>query len=151
MRPKALALTAHRADGWEASYVSPAAFATLNARLDALLARAGRPPQAVRRSVEVDVIVAGSPAEREPWIRRFVAERGGEAAALLDTALVGDAEAVADQVLAYAMAGATDMMLGFVDFPATTMLERIARDVVPRFARSVGAATGVRPDPSPDR
>jgi alkanesulfonate monooxygenase SsuD/methylene tetrahydromethanopterin reductase-like flavin-dependent oxidoreductase (luciferase family) len=150
MRPKALALTAHRADGWEASYVSPAAFATLSARLDALLARAGRPPHTVRRSVEVDVIVGGSPAEREPWIRRFVAERDGEAA-LLNTALVGDAEAVADQILAYAMAGATDLMLGFVDFPATTMLERIARAVVPRLARSVGTAAGVRSDPPPDR
>ena len=150
MRPKALALTAHRADGWEASFVSPAAFATLSARLNELLAGAGRSPHAIRRSVEVDVIVAPSAAEREPWIRRFTAERGGDAAALLETALVGDSDAVAGQIHAYAAAGATDLMLGFVDFPATTMLERIAREVVPRLAR-VGAAADVRPGRAPGR
>jgi alkanesulfonate monooxygenase SsuD/methylene tetrahydromethanopterin reductase-like flavin-dependent oxidoreductase (luciferase family) len=151
MRPQALALTARRADGWEASYVTPATFATLGARLEALLAMEGRAPRAVRRSVEVDVIVADSPAEREVWIQRFAAERGGDAAALLETALVGDAEAVASRILAYAGAGATDLMLGFVDFPATTMLERIAREVVPRIARDVGSAPSLRGDPTPDR
>jgi alkanesulfonate monooxygenase SsuD/methylene tetrahydromethanopterin reductase-like flavin-dependent oxidoreductase (luciferase family) len=150
MRPQALALTARRADGWEASYVTPAIFATLGARLDARLAIEGRAPRAVRRSVEVDVIVAASPAEREVWIQRFAAERG-DAAALLDTALVGDSEAVANRILAYAAAGATDLMLGFVDFPATTMLERIAREVVPRLTRDGGAAAGLRADPAPDR
>jgi alkanesulfonate monooxygenase SsuD/methylene tetrahydromethanopterin reductase-like flavin-dependent oxidoreductase (luciferase family) len=150
MRPRALGLTAQHADGWEASYVRPAAFATLSARLDELLSEAGRSPHAIRRSVEVDVILAPSPAEREPWIRRFTAERGGDAAALLDTALVGDADAVADQIHAYAAAGATDLMLGFVDFPATTMLEQIAREVVPRLVR-VGAAADVRPGRAPGR
>jgi alkanesulfonate monooxygenase SsuD/methylene tetrahydromethanopterin reductase-like flavin-dependent oxidoreductase (luciferase family) len=151
MRPQALALTARRADGWEASYVTPATFATLGARLDALLAIEGRAPRAVRRSVEVDVIIADSPAECEGWIQRFAAERGGDAAALLETALVGDPEAVASRILAYAGAGATDLMLGFVDFPATTMLERIAREVVPRIARDVGSAPSLRGDPTPDR
>ena len=149
MRPRALALTARRADGWEASYVSPTAFGRLSARVDGWLAQEGRAPQALRRSIEVDVIVAASPAERETWIRRFCAERGRDAAALLDTALVGDAETVAARILDYAAAGATDLMLGFVDFPDTTMLERVARDVVPRLA--AGAAAGVRADPSPDR
>ena len=139
MRPQALALTARRADGWEASYVNPETFATLGARLDALLATEGRAPRAVRRSVEVDVIVADSPAECRMWIQRFAAERGSAAAALLPTALVGDPEAIAARILAYAGAGATDLMLGFVDFPATTMLELIAREVVPRLARAVGS------------
>ena len=33
----------------------------------------------------------------------------------------------------YAAAGATDLMLGFADFPATGMLERFARDVTPQL------------------
>ena len=51
MRPQALALTARRADGWEASYVTPETFATLGARLDALLATedAGAPSGARSR------------------------------------------------------------------------------------------------------
>jgi alkanesulfonate monooxygenase SsuD/methylene tetrahydromethanopterin reductase-like flavin-dependent oxidoreductase (luciferase family) len=149
MRPQAVALTARRADGWEASYVSPAAFAALSARLDALLHRQGRAPHALRRSVEVDVILAASSVERERWIERFGAERGRDAARMLDSALVGDADVVAARIAAYQAAGATDLMLGFVDFPATTMLERLARDVVPRLATVAGA--GIRADPAPDR
>src|SRR5262245_38749777 len=44
MRQHALALTARRADGWEASYLSPTAFSRLNAQVDTMLAREGRAP-----------------------------------------------------------------------------------------------------------
>jgi alkanesulfonate monooxygenase SsuD/methylene tetrahydromethanopterin reductase-like flavin-dependent oxidoreductase (luciferase family) len=134
MRPRALALTARRADGWEASYVTPASFAELSARLDRLLDTLGRRPGDVRRSVETDVVLAESAAEQEAWRRRFCAQRGAPAdAAVLQTALVGDAERVASRIAAYAAAGATDLMLGFADFPETDMLERFARDVLPRL------------------
>ena len=146
MGPRALALTARRADGWEASYLSPAAFAALGARLDALLAAAGRHRADVRRSVELDVILAGSASERAALMHRFAAERGvAPGHVILDTALVGDAEAVAARIADYAAAGATDLMLGFVDFPATGMLERFAREVVPRLARNGPAAAPLRP------
>jgi alkanesulfonate monooxygenase SsuD/methylene tetrahydromethanopterin reductase-like flavin-dependent oxidoreductase (luciferase family) len=135
MGPQALALAARRADGWEASYLSPAAFGALAARLDGLLGTAARPARAVRRSVELDVILAASRGEREAWTRRFAAERGvAPGHAIVATALAGDADAVAARIGAYAAAGATDLMLGFADFPATGMLERFARDVFPRVA-----------------
>ena len=35
------------------------------------------------------------------------------------------------RALAYGEAGATDLMVGFVDFPDTTMLERFAKRVLP--------------------
>ncbi len=134
MKPRALALAARAADGWEASYVSPAALATLGERLDALLDAAGRRRDAVRRSVEVDVILAESPAEREAWTRRFCAARRlGRDDRLLDTALVGDVETILARIADYAAAGATDLMLGFADFPATGMLERLGR-ALPRAA-----------------
>lgn len=140
MRPRALALTARRADGWEASYVTPAGFAALSARLDALLAAAGRRRDDLRRSVEADVILVGSARERQMWTRRFCAERRiGADHAVLDTALVGDAHDVAARVAEYAAAGATDLMLGFADFPATNMLERFAREVLPRVTRAAAA------------
>jgi alkanesulfonate monooxygenase SsuD/methylene tetrahydromethanopterin reductase-like flavin-dependent oxidoreductase (luciferase family) len=136
MGPRALALTARRADGWEASYVTPDDFAAHAARLDGCLRAAGRCPGQVRRSIEADVILAGSPPEQAAWIARFRAERGARAAdAVLTTALLGDAQAVALRVLQYAAAGATDLMLSFADFPATGMLERFARDVMPLLVR----------------
>jgi len=139
MGPRALALTARRADGWEASYVTPADFAVRARRLDGLLAAADRRPEDVRRSVEVDVVLGASPPEHAAWIGRFRAERGRGADAVLPTALVGDADAMAARVLEYVDAGATDLMLGFADFPATGMLERFARDVAPRVAAAEGA------------
>jgi alkanesulfonate monooxygenase SsuD/methylene tetrahydromethanopterin reductase-like flavin-dependent oxidoreductase (luciferase family) len=142
MGPRALALTARRADGWEASYVAPADFAVRSSRLDELLVAAGRRPGAVRRSVETDVILASSPREQATWMARFCAERGihGDHA-VLDTALVGDPDTVTARIVEYAAAGATDLMLGFADFPATGMLERFAREVPPRLARGAHGRT----------
>jgi len=139
MRPRALALVARLADGWEASYVTPQQFAGLSAHLDGLLERGGRRPGDVRRSVELDVAVVESSGERDSWIRRFCAERAlGPGDPLLRTALIGDAGAVVARLAEYERAGATDLMLGFVDFPATTMLERLA-------------AAALRPESAPDR
>jgi alkanesulfonate monooxygenase SsuD/methylene tetrahydromethanopterin reductase-like flavin-dependent oxidoreductase (luciferase family) len=139
MGPRALALTARWADGWEASYVAPREFATLAARLDGALDAAGRPRADVRRSIEVDVILAGSERERQAWTRRFIDERPGPAGeAVVATALAGDADAVAARIGEYAAAGATDLMLGFADFPATGMLERFAAEVIPRLGLTPG-------------
>jgi len=128
MKPRALALAARCADGWEASYVSPADFSILNARVDDCAREAGRPAHAVRRSVEVDVALVESRREAAAWRRRFCADRGiAEDDPLLGSALLGDAETVTAAIAEYAAAGATDLMLGFADFPATGMLERLAR------------------------
>lgn len=45
---------------------------------------------------------------------------------LLDTVLAGDRASIAARIADYEAAGATDLMLGFVDFPATAMLEAFA-------------------------
>jgi alkanesulfonate monooxygenase SsuD/methylene tetrahydromethanopterin reductase-like flavin-dependent oxidoreductase (luciferase family) len=128
MRPRALALAARCADGWEASYVTPQAFAQLNATVDRLAHEARRAPGQLRRSVEVDVALVESRTEAAAWRQRFGAERGLAADdPLLATALLGDAETVLAGIASYAAAGATDLMLGFADFPATGMLERLAR------------------------
>jgi hypothetical protein len=45
---------------------------------------------------------------------------------LLDTVLVGDGPALVKRTADYEAAGATDLMLGFADFPSTGMLEAFA-------------------------
>src|SRR5439155_517585 len=83
------------ADGWETSFLPPAAFADAVARFDAALIAAGRPGDVVRRSVEVDAALADAPHEAARAAERFRAHRGlARAHPLLDAALVGDAEAV---------------------------------------------------------
>ena len=125
MGPRALACAARCADGWEASYVSPADFATRWKTLGRLLQDEGRAAETFRRSVELDAIVTdGDPA---PWLERFCAARGvGRAHPLLDTVVTGDRTAIAARLADYEAAGATDLMLGFVDFPETEMLEAFA-------------------------
>jgi alkanesulfonate monooxygenase SsuD/methylene tetrahydromethanopterin reductase-like flavin-dependent oxidoreductase (luciferase family) len=144
MRPRALALAARLADGWEASYVTPTEFAALAARLDGFLASAGRAAGSIRRSIELDVVLVASAAARETAVRRFCAERRlARGDRLLDTALIGDLDAVVARIAEYAAAGVTDLMLGFTDFPATTMLERLG-PALPRVA-------ALRPEPGRGR
>ena len=67
----------------------------------------------------------------EDELRRFCAARAIERRdALLEAALVGTPDAVAALIAQYAAAGATDLMLGFADFPATRMVELFAERVL---------------------
>jgi alkanesulfonate monooxygenase SsuD/methylene tetrahydromethanopterin reductase-like flavin-dependent oxidoreductase (luciferase family) len=135
MGPRALAAAARCADGWEASYLSPAAFATRWALVREGLAGEGRPVVSFRRSIELDVILA-SPARMADALDAFCRARGiGRDHPLLETVLTGDAAEVATRISDYAVAGVTDLMLGFADFPATGMIEAFGRDVLPVLSR----------------
>ena len=80
MSPRALALTARCADGWEASYVTPADFATRWQRLATMLQSEGRAPDALSRSIELDANVAGAARTSDTMIDRFRVARGPMAA-----------------------------------------------------------------------
>jgi alkanesulfonate monooxygenase SsuD/methylene tetrahydromethanopterin reductase-like flavin-dependent oxidoreductase (luciferase family) len=132
MSGQALAIVARQADGWEASYLPPGEFAERWQRLRRLLVAERRDPKSVRRSIEVDVVLGRSPTDAACALGGFCEARGIDSHhALLATALVGDATAVAEGARAYEAAGATDLLLGFADFPATGMLEAFAATVAP--------------------
>jgi alkanesulfonate monooxygenase SsuD/methylene tetrahydromethanopterin reductase-like flavin-dependent oxidoreductase (luciferase family) len=138
MRPRAIALAARCADGWEASFLAPAAFGETAARLDTALVAAGRTRDAVRRSVEVDAALVHAPAQAAAVIERFCRRRGiARNHPLLDAALVGNPDAVLARARAYGAAGATDLMVGFEDFPDITMLERFGTRVLPVLSARV--------------
>jgi alkanesulfonate monooxygenase SsuD/methylene tetrahydromethanopterin reductase-like flavin-dependent oxidoreductase (luciferase family) len=132
MREPALALVARLADGWEASYLSPTEFARRWRQLRRLLAAERRDPESIRRSIEVDVVLGRSVADATRALGRFCAARGiDEHHRLVATLLAGDATAVQQTATAYESAGATDLLLGFADFPDTGMLEAFAATVTP--------------------
>jgi alkanesulfonate monooxygenase SsuD/methylene tetrahydromethanopterin reductase-like flavin-dependent oxidoreductase (luciferase family) len=132
MGAAALATTARQADGWEASHLSPRDFGERWARLQTLTQAAGRVPAALRRSIELDVLLAASRIERDALVAQFCATRRIDRAhPLLRAALIGEPAAIAGRIAEYARAGATDLMLAFADFPATGMLEAFAAGVVP--------------------
>jgi alkanesulfonate monooxygenase SsuD/methylene tetrahydromethanopterin reductase-like flavin-dependent oxidoreductase (luciferase family) len=142
MGPRALALSARCADGWEASYVSPEGFAARWERLSALLRAEGRTVDGFRRSIELDAIPSLNARSADDAIARFRKARGlGPDHPLLDTVLAGDAAAVTGRIGRYEAAGATDLMLGFADFPSTATLEAFAAAVplAPRSPDTRGA------------
>lgn len=131
MGPGALRLAASRADGWEASYLTPASFAEKWQRLQGFLQPEGRDPGTFRRSVEADVILGRDGEEVERWRERFCRQRAiGPEDPLLETALIGEAGTITEQITRYRRAGATDLMLGFADFPQTGMLELFAHHIL---------------------
>jgi alkanesulfonate monooxygenase SsuD/methylene tetrahydromethanopterin reductase-like flavin-dependent oxidoreductase (luciferase family) len=130
MGPGALGVAA-RAAGWEASYLTPAAFGERWRRLRSALEDEGRPWWDYRRSVEVDVVLGPTDAEAHEALGRFCAARGiDERDPLLATALIGTPDAVRARIGEYTAVGATDLMLGFADFPATQMTELFAERVL---------------------
>lgn len=136
MGERALAAAARHADGWEASYLSPDGFAERWTRLQSALQAVGREPAAMRRSVELDVVAAAARADVEPLVRRFCAAREIDRGhPLLETVLIGDGPALVQRIREYVRAGATDLMLGFADFPSTAMLEMFATRVLPEISR----------------
>jgi alkanesulfonate monooxygenase SsuD/methylene tetrahydromethanopterin reductase-like flavin-dependent oxidoreductase (luciferase family) len=135
MGPRALALVARAAQGWEASYLTPDALAARWSRVERLLAAAGRASESLRRSVEADVVIGRHGAEVRQELERFLGLRGlARGHGLLETALVGEPAAVREQIGRFSRADATDLMVGFSDFPDTAMLELFAETVLPSLA-----------------
>ncbi|MBI3825371.1 MAG: LLM class flavin-dependent oxidoreductase [Candidatus Rokubacteria bacterium] len=136
MGPRALGAVARCADGWEASYVTPEDFAGRWARLHALLREHGRGETSLRRSVELDVVLADGRAATEAALARFCARRRiARDHPFVASVLAGSPATVAERIAAWEAAGATDLMLGFADTPATAMLETFAARVLPRLGR----------------
>lgn len=134
MGARALGVAAQHADGWEASYVAPRAYAEKVRQLEAFREQEGRSPKAIRRSVEVDVILGRDGAEALSWRERFCrARRIPPDHQLLDTALVGESSTVLERIAQYRAAGVTDLMCAFADFPETGMLARFAEQVLPKM------------------
>ena len=132
MGDRMLALAAELADGWEASYLTPATFAEKLKRLAEHCQTTGRDVGQIRRSVEVDVVVALKPTEVEATTRLFLQSRGlADGHPLLETALIGDPAQCRDRILEYRDAGVTDFTLSFTDFPAAEMLRLFAEQVRP--------------------
>jgi alkanesulfonate monooxygenase SsuD/methylene tetrahydromethanopterin reductase-like flavin-dependent oxidoreductase (luciferase family) len=132
MGDRMLALVAELADGWEASYLTPATFAEKLTRLAEHCQTTGRDVGQIRRSGEVDVVLALKPTEVKATTRLFLESRGlADGHPQLETARIGDPARCRDRILQYRNAGVTDFTLSFADFPAREMLRLFAEQVRP--------------------
>jgi F420-dependent oxidoreductase-like protein len=128
---RTLPLAARFADEWNAVFLPPARFAELSARLDALVAEAGRSPAAVRRTLMTGSFYGRDAAEADALL---AAANTGREQAVERGLLAGSAGEVAAQIRAFGAAGVQRLMVQWLDLDAIDRLEHFAAHVLPALA-----------------
>jgi F420-dependent oxidoreductase-like protein len=127
---RTLPLAARYAAEWNATFLGPADFAALSARLDELLAANGRKPAAVRRSMMLGTAFGRDDAETA----RKAA--GRDLAELRTRGVLGGPPAMAvDQLGRLAEAGVQRVMLQWMELDDLDGLEVLAERVMSQMAR----------------
>ncbi len=127
---RTLPLAAKYADEWNGVFIPLDQFKERNTLLDQLLDEAGRPRQAVKRSLMTQVVYEPTDAELsarlagKPNATDLIANNG---------LIVGTGSAVIDQIGAWVEAGVERFMLQWMDYDNIDDLEKMARDVLPHF------------------
>lgn len=161
--PGNLALAAEVADGWNSTPVTPDEYAARSRALDTACTMIGRPPGAIERSFETQILVArdvdglrrslqamiardpgGGIAGRPPALGAdaddFLAGRSDDVpAALTERWLVGTPEQVCQQIAAYRRASVEHLILWFMDLPERDGLRLFTAELMPMLR---SAATG---------
>ena len=134
---RTLPLVARYADIWNALMVTPDEFRALSAQLDGLLRAEGRPPDAVRRTMMINLTFA---ADHEHLINRLNLAPTVDDAALQQAVanvrashknIVGTPEMAREQIAAYADAGVQELMLQWLDLDDIEGLRAFAQTVLP--------------------
>jgi alkanesulfonate monooxygenase SsuD/methylene tetrahydromethanopterin reductase-like flavin-dependent oxidoreductase (luciferase family) len=124
---RTLPLAARYADEWNAVLIPPGRFAGLSDRLDELLREAGRPPEAVRRTLMTRAIFGRTTAD----VERKLAGKQADALRARGT-IVGTGPEVAEQLARLDEAGVERVMLQWLETDDIDGLEAMAEFVLPR-------------------
>ena len=131
-----LPLVARFADVWNVPFRALGELAQKQDILDAECARVGRDPRTIRRSLEAVTVVARDEDTLER--ARAVAEQrySGPQWGLHDAGLVGTPDAVVQRLGELMELGFTEFVFFAYDRDDRSVLELLATDVLPQFARS---------------
>ncbi len=142
-RKYTLPLAARYAGIWNATFLSPDAFREHSAALDELLRAEGRRPGDVRRTMMTSLMFGRDETELERRVSRIRRRNSQWADTPLDdllatlraerNAIAGRADAVVEQIGAYAAAGVEELMLQWLDMDDIDGLRGFARQVLPRL------------------
>jgi F420-dependent oxidoreductase-like protein len=124
---RTLPLVARYADEWNAVLIPPGRFAELSARLDELLREAGRPPEAVRRTLMTRAIFGRTTAD----VERKLAGKQADKLRARGT-VVGTGPEVAEQLARLDEAGVERVMLQWLETDDIDGLEAMAEFVLQR-------------------
>ena len=102
---------------WEASYISPDKFQSLEARFKEISNRENRNSNdKIIRSIELDVIIAKSESELEYKKKLFMMDRGpGVFNQIMRNGLVGTPDRIREKIKDYVNAGVEQFFLAFHD------------------------------------
>ena len=121
---RTLPLVARFADEWNGVFVTAGEFADLNARLDGLLRKAGRPPGEVRRTLMTRGVFGRTQAEVDRKLDGVPRED------LPDAVVVGTADEFVDRLGRLSEAGVQRVMLQWLEVDDVDGLEAMAHSVV---------------------
>lgn len=131
-RTRTLPLAARYAGEWNGVFLSPTEYADLNTHLTALLRAEGRDPTGVRRSLMTGLLFARNDAE---FHRRAAsapyAQNKTRGELVADGIVAGTADAIIEQLNAFAAAGVQRIMLQWLDLDDTDGLAAFAEAVLP--------------------
>jgi F420-dependent oxidoreductase-like protein len=139
---RTMPLVARYADVWNALGLAPDEYRERSAALDDLLRAAGRPPDAVRRTMMTALLFGRDRAAVEQRLLReqYPPELAGKSPEALIAYLrderyriVGTADMAAEQIATYAAAGVEELMLQWLDLDDIEGLRAFAEQVLPRL------------------
>jgi len=119
--------TARFADEWNGVFLTADEFADLNARLDGLLREAGRPAEAVRRTLMTRGIFGRTQAEVDRKLDGAAREE------LADAVIAGTADEFVDRLGLLSAAGVQRVMLQWLETDDIDGLEALAGTVLPQL------------------
>lgn len=127
---RTLPLAAKYADEWNGVFIPLDQFKERNTLLDQLLDEAGRPRQAIKRSLMTQVVYEPTDAE----LSARLAGKPNAADLIANNGLiVGTGSSVVDQIGAWVEAGVERFMLQWMDYDNIDDLEKMAQDILPHF------------------
>jgi alkanesulfonate monooxygenase SsuD/methylene tetrahydromethanopterin reductase-like flavin-dependent oxidoreductase (luciferase family) len=118
-------IAAKYADVWESSYITPEQFVSLNKKLEDIIKSEqsnnnnnnnNTDRKTIKKSIELDVIIADTDSDLEYKKRTFAMERGlGSAHLILKHGLAGKTDRIAERLGTYMDAGVNQFFLVFQD------------------------------------
>jgi alkanesulfonate monooxygenase SsuD/methylene tetrahydromethanopterin reductase-like flavin-dependent oxidoreductase (luciferase family) len=99
-------LAARYADGWNAAYIGPLEYGSLNATIDRCCEEEGRDPASLDRTVNLMFMLAADTASAQAADRRLDEQWGDMAARVRNGALMGTPDQAIDTIAKYVEAGA---------------------------------------------
>lgn len=123
MKRKTMQIANKYADVWESSYLTPDQLAALNKKFEGLKSNSNQNSKQhsvgeklIKKSIELDVLIADSDSDLEHKKKIFVTERGlATARMIFEYGLVGRPSRVAERLRKYIDAGADQFILAFQD------------------------------------